>query len=378
MNVLGNRSISKVVLLAIALLAALMNIFAIEKVVQPNLKGNTDDNDPITTDDDGVIVKDNSLRNKDTTSGYDDGNVPSNIYQEDATHQNQERQKFESDPLILFHFIVTTSPESFNWRNMKALETVYFHHPNAEVIIHSRTIPSQHSMFDRFRDSNYNMRIQNYSFEEILRGSTFLNKTKISSFLEVLDERRKRKFWYSHETDLIRLLLLEQHGGIYIDTDIHFIKPVPSNFINILGFQGRGNDKVNGAVMMFEKHNLFIQECLDDAITIASGNYDKRLWEIFGPDLLTRHWNALKNQTDIVRAVSSSVFYPYGLYKTKKCFVTPKDEDNPIREETIAVHLNNGITKDYNFTVIGTVCDDIFKNNCIFCDFNHTIDKSPF
>ena len=279
----------------------------------------------------------------------------------------------------LFHFIFTTPAETINWRFLKAVEAVFFHHPKAKVIIHSQTIPQTGTDFDRFLQANYSLMVQNYSFEELLQTSTFFNQTAIQSFMAVLEDRREKKFWYSHETDLIRLLLLEQSGGIYLDTDMHLIKPITrEEYTNVLGFQGRGNDKVNGAMMIFDKHNGFVQDCLQDAISIASKSYSQRDWEIFGPRLLTRHWNERKNETDVVRAFPMNTLYPYGIYKTKQCFVTPKEEFNPITEGvTIAVHLNTGITKEYNYTLAGTVCDEMFKKNCIFCDFNHTLDREP-
>jgi len=278
----------------------------------------------------------------------------------------------------LFHFIFTTPVETINWRLLKAVEAVFFHHPKAKVIIHSQTIPETGTDFDRFSQANYSLMVQNYSFEELLQTSTFFNQTAIQSFMAVLADRREKKFWYSHETDLIRLLLLEQSGGIYLDTDMHLIQPITREYTNVLGFQGRGNDKVNGAMMIFDKHNGFVQDCLEDAISIASTSYSQRDWEIFGPRLLTRHWNERKNETDVIRAFPMNTLYPYGIYKTKKCFVTPKEEFNPIDEGiTIAVHLNTGITKEYNYTLTGTVCDEMFKKNCVFCDFNHTLDREP-
>jgi hypothetical protein len=310
-----------------------------------------------------------------------------------VTHQNTNDT---SSPFHhLFHFIFTTSPETINWRFIKAIEAVFFHHPKSKVIIHSQTIPSHGTILDKFQQANYHLSVQNYSFEELLndRLMSFLNDTVKQSFLKKLPDNQKNKYWYSHATDILRLLILEQNGGIYLDTDVHLISPIQDGFKNVLGFQGRGNDKVNGAVMIFDVHNRFIQSCLKDALLIASKRYDKRLWEIFGPQLLTRHWNEWKNElllssrgesggggnndgNYVVEAVPMHVFYPYGIYKVRQCFTTPKEEFNPIQPgSTIAVHLNTGITREYNYTLAGTVCDELFKNNCIFCDFQHTVNK---
>ena len=43
----------------------------------------------------------------------------------------------------------------------------------------------------------------------------------------------KGEFWtYSHESNFVRLLVLLQHGGIYLDTDIVLVKSLQVGAIN--------------------------------------------------------------------------------------------------------------------------------------------------
>ena len=143
---------------------------------------------------------------------------------------------------LLFHLLFTTSPESnvglfggdgnmkgaFNWRHWRTVESIFHHHPFARVIVHSNTV--QHSEFDVLTEAGYTIQVQKYDLEDMLRNSPaqdFLSKIKSAS---------KGQFWYSHLTDLLRLLVLYKWGGIYMDTDMVVVRPVNS-LKNVLGYQ---------------------------------------------------------------------------------------------------------------------------------------------
>lgn len=326
-------------------------------------------------EDDNYMVAIKNEPYKDNQPNYQD--LSNNEHKFENHHHDQKSllDRNTLNPTIietsehsLFHLILTTSQETINWRVMRAIESVFYHHPTAKVIMHSNSIPFNGTILDNFSDTMYDFEVKPYDFQDLLRQSNFLNRSIIEDFMEVLQERRNAKFWYSHETDLIRFLLLEKFGGVYIDIDIHFIKSLPSSFRNSLGYQGRGEDKVNGAVMIFDANSIFLRECIIDALIVASKSYVMRDWEIFGPRLLTRHYERRKNESSVINALSYVTFYPYGIYRTRECFYAPKENYNPVDEkQTIAVHLNTGLTKEYNYTEPGSVCEEIFNLNCIFC-----------
>lgn len=78
----------------------------------------------------------------------------------------------------------------------------------------------------------------------------------------------KRKM-YACATDYIRLKVLYEHGGIYLDTDVFALKSL-DEFLNnpaFVGIQGNSEDTdfdwVEPAILGAEKGNLFIKEILD-------------------------------------------------------------------------------------------------------------------
>lgn len=69
---------------------------------------------------------------------------------------------------------------------------------------------------------------------------------------------------YAHLSDFYRLLKLYEHGGIYMDTDVHVSKKIPDWFYEqklILCFQY--DDALTTAFIMAEKHSPIIRRLLE-------------------------------------------------------------------------------------------------------------------
>lgn len=271
----------------------------------------------------------------------------------------------------IFHMIFTTPPETVTWRIIRAVEAVFYHHPNAKLIMHSRTLPQVGSPFDIFVEAGYDFVIQFYEFEELLKDSEVLSDEETEQFLGVLEERRTAQFWYSHETDLIRMLIMDELGGVYLDTDQHIVQAFPKALTNVLGWQDDGN-MVNGALMMFEKGGNFIREALKNSVDIAIHSYNPDNWGVFGPNMLTQVYHDFGPNSLDIKILPKEAFQPYLYWMSHLCFEADKTKLNPIHpSDTYSVHLNTKMTQAYNTTDPGTVCEDIFNSNCIFCDEIH-------
>lgn len=297
-----------------------------------------------------------------------------------------EKEQFSKKVHNLFHLIITTGPATITWRIQRAIEAIFFHHPNAKVIIHSNTIPVQGTdRLDIFAETGYDLEVQPYHFLQWMKESPSITEKDITEFQKVLPKRTTEKYWYSHKTDLVRLLIMERYGGVYMDTDQHLLKPIPKSFTNVMGYQDKSSERykhgfVNGAVMIFEKDNPFIQGVIQEAMNRLIYKYDPSDWSIVGPYLLTDKWKEreVKGWTHLpVQVVEPDVFYPYYWEVSNRCFTeraTPTYHAvyNPITENTYTVHLNTKITGQLDYTIPGTVCDSLFHDHCIFCDEIYT------
>lgn len=74
-----------------------------------------------------------------------------------------------------------------------------------------------------------------------------------------LIEAIKKNKW-AFVSDFVRIQKLNEHGGIYLDTDMLFIKPFDSNFLKYSFFIGMEDSHyLNGAILGAKKSDEFIQ-----------------------------------------------------------------------------------------------------------------------
>ena len=109
-----------------------------------------------------------------------------------------------------------------NWRTV---ESIFYHHPNADVNIYSNTLPDD--IFDILTESGYSIKVQRYSLEDMLIDSP------AERFIKKLTEARKDANWYSNEANLLRIFLLYTFGGIYMDTDVIVVRSLDSLKANV-------------------------------------------------------------------------------------------------------------------------------------------------
>ena len=124
-------------------------------------------------------------------------------------------------------------------------------------------------------------------------------------------------------------------------------------------------NKLNGAVMKFEKGSLFIRGCLEEYFA----TYDPAIWNWNGPALLSRvqAQPRFRQQPNLVRILPPDAFYPFrgGRNIAKQCFnrITRADRLRTlarIKRHSYAVHLN-GRWSTRLVAQNGSVCQWLFE-----------------
>ncbi|XP_023930745.1 uncharacterized protein LOC106160056 [Lingula anatina] len=282
---------------------------------------------------------------------------------------------------VLTFFQVYTTNEVTRW-NRRSLESIFYHHPNAKVRILSNALSQ--AKVSAFNKAGFHVQVRNYTLRGLLKRiqnlepRTFTNPSEV--FLKRLPVISKGSFWFSHETDLIRIIMLYLYGGVYMDTDVILVKSL-QNLYNVTAWENKDHSALNGAVLKFDKHNPFLRECIKEFLD----NYQQNVWGANGPLLLTRMakkyptWicnvsraeDAQKEKSCIVRCLYRQSFYPIQFRELKtKCFIENGtfDMQRALLSEAFAVHLFHQFTKSYTKTTKpGTLCRYLLNNFCIFC-----------
>jgi mannosyltransferase OCH1-like enzyme len=132
-----------------------------------------------------------------------------------------------------------------------------------------------------------------------------LNLDKIALENRFFNECRKRNMW-AFMADYLRLKILYEYGGIYMDTDMQVVKNL-TPLLEETAFIGQENENgiINGAIVGCSKNNLFIFEVMN--------YYDEKIWNEptwIIPRILT---DVLKNSkvSASIHIYPAKFFYPY-------------------------------------------------------------------
>lgn len=116
---------------------------------------------------------------------------------------------------------------------------------------------------------------------------------------------KKIKF-VQHKADIMRLIILKEYGGIYMDTDEYFLRP-GDELRNSNCTMGKAHDKSIGSALIYaEKGALFIEKWID-----SYKNYDPSKW---GDNSVLMAEKLARKFPDLIHVFEHHcAFYPHGL-----------------------------------------------------------------
>lgn len=134
---------------------------------------------------------------------------------------------------------------------------------------------------------------------------------------EAYDEKK-----YAFASDYVRLKVLHEYGGIYLDSDVEVYKSLDDLLCNraFTGFEDK--DKVAPWILACEQGNPIIKEFLDEynnrRFIIAEGQYDTTPNPIPISKCLKKHglkMNGKTQELENIKVYSEKYFCPYNPYR---------------------------------------------------------------
>lgn len=169
-----------------------------------------------------------------------------------------------------------------------------------------------------------------YDYEITEWNESNLNLDKIASKNRFFAECRKRKLW-AYMADYLRLLILYEYGGIYMDTDVQVLKSYNSllNSRFFVGFE-TGN-YIGTGVIASEPKNQIIKEALDFYSDLI---WNTELYTI--PQIMTRVLETADKKDSSIYPMDYFAPYDY----------TASFERSVITKDTYAIHWFEGSWSD--------------------------------
>lgn len=176
----------------------------------------------------------------------------------------------------------------------------------------------------------------------------------IDNYQYAADAYKERKFAFV--ADVCRLHVLTEFGGVYLDTDVEFIKPLPDKFLNDIAFTGFEDQLVSAGIIGSIKQGEWVNNLLsfynDKSFYLADGSLDLNPITEMITAHLSKEKGVLPNNTyqrveGYCTIYPSEYFYPKS-WKTLKMNIT---------ENTYCIHHFAGSWIDHNYTFLGKLAN---------------------
>ncbi|XP_069474142.1 alpha-1,4-N-acetylglucosaminyltransferase-like [Ambystoma mexicanum] len=174
-------------------------------------------------------------------------------------------------------------------------------------------------------------------------------------------------YWTHHVSDACREALLWKYGGIYMDTDVISIKPIPvDDFL-----AAESLTICSSAVLGFRQHHPFVWDCMKDFVE----NYDGTRWGQQGPLLFTRMAAKVCGMPDFeqegdgmchnVHYLQPKRFYPIPYNKWEEYYQIWTG-NNDLFKDSYALHFWNHMNTEHKKVIPGsnTVAEHLFMKYC--------------
>eukprot|EP00727_Mastigamoeba_balamuthi_P009923 m51a1_g5553 hypothetical protein (538) ;mRNA; r:548024-549891 len=266
-----------------------------------------------------------------------------------------------------FFQVWSTHPSTFTVIQLRSIESILRHHPNACVCVYAEELPVW--WFSELWYYGHNVRVGRPSPEMISQRIPVT-----APWAARIKEWRKGRNWYAHYADWLRLALLYLYGGTYTDTDYVFLRELgsdgepstnttctnaggaitgtppwsvvdPAVISRHTGYNANDGFALNNAFLSFDKGNKFLVYALEHISKI----YRPRCWDCHGPRTVTHIYKTrlaeiLARSDPDLTCVPSRVgrLQPTFWKQAKQYVLYPEDElfAEVVRSST-AVHLWN-------------------------------------
>ncbi|KAG8511444.1 Alpha-1,4-N-acetylglucosaminyltransferase [Galemys pyrenaicus] len=172
--------------------------------------------------------------------------------------------------------------------------------------------------------------------------------------------------WLHVSSDACRLAIIWKYGGIYMDTDVISIRPIPEQ--NFLAAQSSRYSS-NGVFGFLPQHP-FLWACMENFVE----HYDSNIWGNQGPDLMTRMlkiWCTLTDFQEVSDLRCSNLsflhpqrFYPISYIEWMRYFEVW--DTDPSFSNSYALHLWNYMNQKHKTVVKGsnTLVENLYRKYC--------------
>ena len=160
--------------------------------------------------------------------------------------------------------------------------------------------------------------------------------------------------YVQYQSDVTRLLMLFNHGGVYLDTDMLMVGPIDDLFDEGFVMGQESEDALSGGFIMSQPKSFFIAEWLDR----MGKALDSGIW---AHHCVNTAFDVAKDHPELIRVLPRNVIMPFDL--SRNWLFDEPAHKLPIG--AVSVHVWETFWRDY----IGHVdANYMKKGKSLFCD----------
>ena len=141
-----------------------------------------------------------------------------------------------------------------------------------------------------------------------------------------------------YRSDILRYIILNKFGGLYVDTDFECLKSIPSNLLKynfIAGVMFGNRPCIGNSILMSAPDSPLIKKILSNIRIKEYKNDINYIINSSGPDAVTREYFSLeKNIQSECLILPSNYFYPYPNFMLNKQI----DRYKEVEDVSIGIH----------------------------------------
>uniref|UniRef100_A0A0D6R0W3 Alpha 1,4-glycosyltransferase domain-containing protein n=1 Tax=Araucaria cunninghamii TaxID=56994 RepID=A0A0D6R0W3_ARACU len=269
---------------------------------------------------------------------------------------------------------------AFGPRELASVESVFRWHPDACLLVISRTLDSVEGsqIFRPFADRGFRVMAAAPDLGFLFKGTPA--EAWLRSVAEGATDPGEIPF-PQNLSNILRLAALYKYGGIYIDSDVILLRRF-ARLRNAIGAQNTDPEtgawnRLNNAVLVFDKRHPLVFKFIQEFALTFNGNK----WGHNGPYLVTRVVSRIAKQSNDFEFVVMPplAFYPVDWTRIHRFFKRPSDSAgvkwrgaklSQLENETFAIHLWNKQSREFPVED-GSIIHHIFNKSCIICHHKH-------
>lgn len=220
--------------------------------------------------------------------------------------------------------LVWNKHKPLSWLQSLTVRSFFRYNPDWEITVHL--------IVNKLKENIYTNDYEGEDFFDLVRLTAKIKEVKIEG-----------DFCSIQASDILRMKILYEHGGIYSDFDMLWLKPMSEfDFETTVCYYPGPGAHFNMSNIVSEPGGEFLKEVIEKQSKVRSKDYQAYLTEMLNREYTV---DSILKRFPRVLLIPYEWFYPYSIYELDTLY----ESDIDLTEKAFGVHWFNGHPLSQNY-----------------------------